>query len=73
MQLVKISIGIDVEVKICTDLDSNGVALLLLNNDNGLGRFCFNLRKGFDNDFEFESSGRYTQFILGKKIARTDC
>ena len=38
MPLVKICIGIDVEVKICTDLDSNGVALALLNNDNGLGR-----------------------------------
>ena len=65
---VKISIGIDVKVEVCDDLDSDGVSLALLNNVDGFGKFCFNFRKGFDIDSEVEAPGRFTQFLLGKKI-----
>ena len=34
-------VKIDVKVKVCADLDSDGVALALSNNDHSLGKFQF--------------------------------
>ena len=46
--LRQVNIGIGIEVKVCADLDSDGLALL--NNDDSLGRFRFDFRKCFEID-----------------------